>query len=171
MGTAEGGRKVILYLLNDFKTKSIPGYVLTDSAVPKRMFHVIEHEFTHILDQNIQRPVEFDLIGKGFYTTDWINTNDFEARKDGFISAYALSNPTEDFAEMVSLMLIEGRAGVDRIINGITGTSARGTTAEQAKEKLRQKESLVVNYFKKAWNVDYYSLQYKTRTAIEKELY
>jgi substrate import-associated zinc metallohydrolase lipoprotein len=171
LGTAEGGRKVVLYLLNDFKTKSMPGYVFADSAIPKQMFHVIEHEFAHILDQNIRRPVDFDLVTKGFYSTDWINTNDTEARKDGVITAYALSNPTEDFAEMVSIMLIEGKAGVDKIINEITGTSVRGTTPEQAKEKLRQKESLVVNYFKQAWNIDYYSLQSRTRKAIENELY
>jgi substrate import-associated zinc metallohydrolase lipoprotein len=171
LGTAEGGRKVVLYLLNDFETKSFPGYVPADSATPKQMFHVIEHEFAHILDQNIRRPTEFDLIGKGFYTSDWINTNDFEANKDGFITAYALNNPSEDFAEMISIMLIEGKAGMDKIVNSITGTSVRGTTPAQAKEKLRLKESLVVNYYKQAWNIDFYRLQAKTRFAIEKELY
>jgi substrate import-associated zinc metallohydrolase lipoprotein len=171
LGTAEGGRKVVLYLLNDFKTKSMPGYVPSDSATPKQMFHVIEHEFAHILDQNIRRPVEFDQIGKGFYTSDWINTNDTEANKDGFITAYALNNPTEEFAEMISIMLIEGKAGFDKIVNSITGTSVRGTTPPEAKEKLRSKEILVVNYYKQAWNIDFYSLQAKTRTAIERELY
>lgn len=149
----------------------MPGYQLADSVVPKQMFHVIHHEFAHILDQNIRRPVEFDAIGVGFYTSDWINTNDQEARKDGFITAYALSNPNEDFAEMISIMLIEGRAGFDRIVNSITGTSVRGTTPEQAKAKLRNKETLVVNYFKQAWQIDFYTLQTRVRTAIENELY
>lgn len=171
LGTAEGGRKVVLYLLNDFKTRSFPGYVPADSAVPKQMFHVIEHEFTHILDQNVRRPIEFDAVGKGFYTSDWINTSDKEARKDGFVTAYSLNNPTEDFAEMVSIMLVEGKTGFNDIVNSIKGTSVRGTTPEQAKEKLRTKESLVVSYFKNAWNINFYSLQARTRAAIVKELY
>ncbi|MCW3110286.1 MAG: hypothetical protein JWQ09_4792 [Segetibacter sp.] len=171
LGTAEGGRKVVLYLLNDFKTKSMAGYVPSDSAIPKQMFHVIEHEFTHILDQNISRPPGFDLVGKGFYTSDWINTNDYAARMDGFVTAYALSQPTEDFAEMLSIMLIEGKSGFDNIVNSISGTSVRGTTADQAKAKLRQKEALVVNYMKQSWNIDFYSLQARTRNAIVRELY
>jgi substrate import-associated zinc metallohydrolase lipoprotein len=171
LGTAEGGRKIVLYLLNDFKNKTMPGYVPSDSVVPKQMFHVIHHEFGHILDQTIRRPVEFDNVTKGFYTADWINTNDFAARQDGFVTAYALSSPFEDFVEMISIMLIEGRSGFDGIVNSITGTSVRGTTAAEAKAKLRQKESLVVNYFKQAWNVDFYTLQTRVRNAIVNEIY
>jgi substrate import-associated zinc metallohydrolase lipoprotein len=171
LGTAEGGRKVVLYLLNDFKNKTMPGYVPADSVVPKQMFHVIHHEFSHILDQEIRRPIEFDAVTQGFYTSDWINTNDFEALKDGFITAYALSNPSEDFAEMVSIMLIEGKAGFDGMVNSITGTSLRGTTPAEAKAKLRLKESLVVDYYKKAWSIDFYSLQSRVRTAIQNEIY
>lgn len=171
LGTAEGGRKIVLYLLNDFRNKSMPGYVPADSAIPKQMFHVIHHEFGHILDQTIRRPVEFDNVTKGFYTADWINTNDYAARQDGFVTAYALSSPFEDFVEMISIMLIEGRSGFDNIVNSITGTSVRGTTADQAKAKLRQKESLVVNYFKQAWNIDFYTLQTRVRTAIVNEIY
>ena len=171
LGTAEGGRKIVLYLLNDFKNKSMPGYVPADSAIPKQMFHVIHHEFGHILDQNIRRPVAFDEVCKGLYTADWINTNDFAARQDGFITAYAESSPFEDFVEMISIMLIEGRSGFDDIVNSITGTSIRGTTADQAKARLRQKESLVVNYYKQAWSIDFYTLQTRVRTAIVNEIY
>jgi substrate import-associated zinc metallohydrolase lipoprotein len=171
LGTAEGGRKIVLYLLNDFKNKTMPGYVPADSAVLKQMFHVIHHEFSHILDQTIRRPVEFDNVTKGFYTADWINTNDYAARQDGYVTAYALSSPGEDFAEMTSIMLIEGKSGFDAIVNSITGTSVRGTTAAEAKAKLRQKESIVVNYFKQAWNIDFYTLQLRVRNAIINEIY
>ena len=171
LGTAEGGRKIVLYLLNDFKNKSMPGYTPADSAIPKQMFHVIHHEFGHILDQNIRRPVAFDEVCKGLYTADWINTNDYAARQDGFVTAYAESSPFEDFVEMISIMLIEGRSGFDDIVNSITGTSVRGTTADQAKARLRQKESLVVNYYKQAWSIDFYTLQTRVRTAIVNEIY
>lgn len=171
LGTAEGGRKIVLYLLNDFKNKSMPGYVPADSAIPKQMFHVIHHEFGHILDQNIRRPVAFDEVCKGLYTADWINTNDYAARQDGFITAYAESSPFEDFVEMISIMLIEGKPGFDYIVNSITGTSIRGTTADQAKARLRQKESIVVDYYKQAWSIDFYSLQTRVRTALVNEIY
>jgi len=171
LGTAEGGRKIVLYELNDFKNKTMPGYVPADSAIPKQMFHVIHHEFGHILDQNIRRPVEFDAVCKGLYTADWINTNDYAARQDGFVTAYAESSPFEDFVEMISIMLIEGRSGFDNIVNSITGTSSRGTTADEAKARLRQKESLVVDYYKKAWSIDFYTLQARVRTAIINEIY
>ncbi len=171
LGTAEGGRKVVLYALNDFKNKSMPDYVPADSGVLKQMFHVIEHEFTHILDQNAQRPVAFDAVCKGLYTADWINTNDAGALQDGFISAYALSSPIEDFAETLSLMIIDGRAAFDARVNSITGTSPRGTTAQQAKDRLKLKESLLVDYLRDSWNIDFYSLQTRTRRAIEKEIY
>jgi substrate import-associated zinc metallohydrolase lipoprotein len=38
LGTAEGGRKIVLYLLNDFKNKSMPGYTPADSAIPNKCF-------------------------------------------------------------------------------------------------------------------------------------
>ena len=171
LGTAEGGRKVVLYLLNDFLNKGMPGYQLKDSSVLKEMAHVIHHEFTHILDQNTRRQIEFDKVTAGFYTSDWINNSDATARNDGFVTAYALSQPGEDFAEMVSMMLIEGKSGFDNIVNGITGTSVRGNTAAEAKAKLRQKETLVVSYFRDSWGIDFYSLQTRVRTAIVNEIY
>ncbi len=171
LGTADDGRKVMLYELNEFRNKSMSGYTSADTGVLKQMFWVMEHEFTHILDQNVRRPVEFDAISAGFYTSDWINTSTMEARRDGVISAYALSRNYEDFAEMVSIMLTEGKSGFDAIVNSITETSIRGTTPEVAKARLRQKEQLVVNYFKDAWNIDFYSLQTRKRQAIVEEMY
>src|SRR4051812_47418011 len=49
LGTAEGGRRIVLYVLNDFRVKGMPGYVPGDSINIKMMFHTIEHEFGHIL--------------------------------------------------------------------------------------------------------------------------
>jgi hypothetical protein len=52
-------------------------------------------------------------------------------------------------------------------VNSISGTSPNGTTAEQAKSRLRQKEDLVVDYFNKVWKINFYSLQARTRAALE----
>lgn len=167
LGTAEGGRKVVLYVLNDFRTKGMTGYVPSDSFNIKQMFHTIEHEFAHILHQTIMYPQAYKSISVGFYTSNWNNVSDANARKDGFVTAYAQSSPDEDFVEMVSMMLVEGRAGFEAIVNSIpAGTSSNNTTQAQAISRLRQKEAIVVNYFKDTWDIDFYSLQTRVRAQV-----
>lgn len=169
-GLAGGGRQIVLLELNYFRNKTMPGFTLTDTIIQKNTFMIVEHEFAHIFDQNKLRPFDFDKISQGLYSSDWINVgSNAESRKDGFITPYSSSKASEDFAEMVSYMLVEGKSGFDRLVNEITGTSVRGTTATQAKERLHQKEAIIVDYFKKSWNIDFYSLQARTRAAIEAE--
>ena len=159
LGTAEGGRRVILYVLNDFRIKGMPGFVPSDSFNIKQMFHTIEHEFGHILHQNVLYPQEWKAISTGDYTSDWNNTTDSSAHEKGFITMYSQSNPDDDFVEMISMMLTEGKGGYEGILNTITSPTG--------KSKLRQKETIVVNYFKDVWGINFYSLQTRTRTAIE----
>jgi substrate import-associated zinc metallohydrolase lipoprotein len=168
LGTAEGGRKIVLYVLNDFRTKGMTGYVPSDSNNIKQMFHTIEHEFGHILHQTVYYPIAFKQITVGLYTSNWNNVTDAEARQDGFVTAYAMSATDEDFVEMIAMMLIEGKAGFDAIVNSIpAGTSSNGTTQAQAQSRLRQKEAMVVNYYKDTWGIDFYSLQTRVRGAVE----
>lgn len=171
LGQAGGGRQIFLLELNYFRNKTMPGYTIDDTVVQKETFHTVEHEFAHIFDQNKQRPAEFDKVSQGLYSSDWINVSDEQAKQDGFITAYASSHVREDFAEMTSIMLIEGKTGFENIINNITGTSIHGTTAAKAQANLREKEAIIIDYFKKSWNLDFNSLQARTRTAIEQEFY
>ena len=172
-GFAEGGRKIVLTNINNFRVKGMPGYTTADTDVVIRMFHVIHHEYSHILDQNIKVPIEFSGSSANSYTSDWLNISDNQALSEGFITPYAQSSKDEDWAEMVSLMLVQGRPWFDNLVNSInyTGTTANGLTAEQAKARLRQKETTVVSYFKQAWNIDFYNLQAKTKTAINALLF
>lgn len=158
LGQAEGGRKILLYELNNFRVKSMPGYVPNDSFTVKRIFRTIEHEFAHILHQNIMYPQEFKQISVGTYTSNWNNVSDNAANEMGFISAYAMSFPDEDFVEMVAYMLVEGRAWFNTMVNNLS--------SEEAQTKLKKKEAILVNYFKDTWNVDFYSLQTRTRDTI-----
>lgn len=172
LGTAEGGRKVVLYQANYFRSKGMPGYVPSDSSLVKQMFHTIQHEFGHILHQNILYSPDFKRIGQSFYTSDWINTTDEEAHRDGFVTAYSMSGPDDDFVEMISVMLVEGKAGFDRIVNSIpAGTSPLGTTQAEAVKRLRDKESFIINYYKQVWNIDFRALQARSRAAIEALIY
>ena len=173
LGTAEGGRKVVLYVLNNFRVKGMPGYTASDTVTVIEMFHTIQHEYAHILDQNIKVPIEFSQSSASAYTSDWTNVFPREALFEGFISQYSISDKREDWAEMVSLMLVKGRPWFENLVSGInyTGTTPNGTTAVVAKARLRQKESAVVSYFKQAWNIDFYSLQTRVKTAINSLLY
>jgi substrate import-associated zinc metallohydrolase lipoprotein len=172
LGTAEGGRKVVLYSINSFRIKGMPNYKPSDSATLKQIFHVIEHEFGHILHQTILYPPAFKNISAGRYSANWTNISDDEAHANGFITPYAMSGFDDDFVEMISLMLTDGRAGFERLIASIPeGTAASGVTQAQAIAALRQKEAMVVSYFKTAWKIDFYSLQTKKRKAVESLIY
>lgn len=172
LGTAEGGRKVILYGVNLFKIKGMAGYDPgRDSSFVKDWFlHTIHHEFGHILHQTVFYPVEYKNISKAYYQGgNWINWSDADARRDGFITAYSSSSFDEDFVEMIAMMLTEGRAGFDKIVNSIPeGTSRSGVTKAQAQAALRQKEAIIVAYYKNTWKIDFYSLQNKVRTSMNK---
>ena len=159
LGTADGGRRIVLYVINDFRTKEMPGYVSTDSFNVKQMFHTIEHEFGHILQQKVIPSPDYKRISVGTYSANWYNFSDADAMEEGFITAYSMSNPDEDFVEMVATMLVEGKGGYEKLLSQIASSEARA--------KLRAKEAIVVNYFKDVWGINFASLQSRTRTSID----
>jgi len=173
LGTAEGGRKVTLYNINSFRIKGMPGYTLADTANVIQMFHVIQHEFAHILDQNVKVPVSFAGPSANLYSSDWLNITNQEAKNDGFITPYSQSGKDDDWAEMVSYLLVYGKTYFDNYVNSVayTGTTPNGTTAVQAQNRLKQKEASVVSYFKQAWNINFSSLQARTKAVINSLLY
>lgn len=172
LGQAEGGRKVRILGTNFFRIKGMDGYKPeTDSTYVKEwVVRTMHHEFGHILHQNIMYPAEFKQISAGKYQgANWINYDDVQARRDGFITSYAMSGYDDDFVETLSLMLVEGRAGFNKMVNAIPeGTTDNGTTKAQAQAALRQKEAMIVSYMKKSWNIDFYSLQTRCRKSLDK---
>jgi substrate import-associated zinc metallohydrolase lipoprotein len=170
LGTAEGGRKVVLFGVNLFKVKGMAGYnAAEDSAFVKEWFlKTIHHEFGHILHQTVLYPVEFKNVSQSLYQGgNWINWSNAEANRDGFVTNYSSLNFDEDFVEMIAVMLTEGKVGFDKIVNAIPeGTSPRGTTKAQAQAALRQKEAIVVAYYKNTWNIDFYALQRRVRGSM-----
>lgn len=160
LGQAEGGTAMLLYEINSFSR------LAKDSAILKEMGHTMHHEFGHILNQNIALPVSFRDITPA-YTGNWYNISDQDARKNGFITAYAESDPREDFVEMVATMLIGGR-------NGLSGyddyekimAEQTGGPGSPSYELLRAKEAAVVDYYARAWSIDFYALQARCRRAL-----
>ncbi len=174
LGTAEGGRKVVLYNINDFRIKGMPGYNPdTDTASVTEMFRTIQHEFAHILDQNVRVPISFSSASANSYTSDWLNVTAEDARNNGFITPYSNSGRDDDWAEMLAFLLVNGQTYFDAYVNSIdpANVSATGVTGAQAIQRLRDKEASVVTYFDQAWGIDFRVLQARTRAAINSLLY
>lgn len=172
LGVSEGGKKIILLAINWTTVRGMPGYNIADSFWAKEMFHTINHEFAHTLHQAVLYPQEFKNLNSSLLTSNWTDYTDENAPSDGFVSAYAMNNSDDDFVETVSLMLVNGRTWFEQLIASIPdGVTDRGTTKEQAIARLRSKESIVVNYYKQVWNIDFYSLQTRVRAAVVAQLY
>ena len=117
----------------------------------KEPLKTVQHEYGHILNQN--RPVDpiYGQINPEDYNSNWFNRSDSEARELGYITAYASSQSSEDFVEMVSEMLTNSRADFDAMVNGIS--------SERARDIIRRKETLVVDYYQTQFGIDIYELQ------------
>ena len=148
-GTAEGGRQIVLYSVNDFnfELEQIQSYA-----------HVMHHEFAHILHQNVEYDAEFEKITPS-YSSSWMQMNDETARSKGFITAYASSSADEDFAEMVSIMLTNSPEDWDNMIEN-AGIAA-------AVEALRKKEAIVLANKKNNWGDKMKDIQKEVVAAIE----
>ena len=148
LGQAEGGNKITLFTLNSFDVTNTPEL--------RRMLHTIEHEFAHILHQNVLYPPEFKYITPQ-YTSTWFNISESAAAAEGYATAYSMSGPDDDFVEMVATMLVEGKNRWEEFV------TSQNATAQAA---LRKKEEIVVNYFRQVWNIDFYRLQKRTQDAL-----
>lgn len=150
-GTAEGGRKIILYSVNLFDG--------TNKGEIKRMIHIVHHEFAHIMHQTEAFDPTFNTITPEGYTATWYNVSPQDALNKGFITPYAQSNTNEDFVEMASNFITSTPQEWDAMID-----SAQN---EQAREKLREKERIVADYFLQVWNIDLYEFRLQLSASID----
>ncbi|WP_445738616.1 zinc-binding metallopeptidase [Mariniflexile sp.] len=152
LGVAEAGTKITLFNIDylDF----------TDINSIKQPLKTVQHEYGHILNQNIPIDVAYGLINPENYTAQWFNRTDGEARELGYITAYGSSQESEDFVEMVSEMLTNSKTEFDAMVESIDN--------EDSKAIIRTKEAMVVEYYKKKFNIDLYELQELVATATQK---
>ena len=137
MGTAENGMKVTLYAVNFFKN---------DRSTLNTYFQIMHHEFTHILTQNKEYDTEFRTISDGSYITgDWSNKYESDALAAGFITAYAMSEYNEDFAETLSYYLIYTQA---------QWTSKMKLAGEEGEAIITRKLDIIRKYMQTAWDID-----------------
>ncbi|AUC86394.1 hypothetical protein CW731_14385 [Polaribacter sp. ALD11] len=118
LGFAEGGKNIVLFeadLIN-----------LKDKASITRFVRTIQHEYTHILNQQFRFDEEaFKQVTPGDYTSQWFNPADRTERFDianelGFITDYSRLSHTEDFAEMTATLLSNSAVDYQAILNNIS---------------------------------------------------
>ena len=150
LGTAEGGKKIFLAGLNMLEEAMTEGYGDFYGNPSESLNHyyikTIHHEFTHILNQNKDYPVEFQSItGTGYVADSW-NEEPYETHhlEYGFITDYSQHSPGEDFAEMLSEYITHDQAWWEKQLS----------SAGEAASFIEAKLDIVRDYLDSAFDID-----------------
>ncbi len=153
LGSAEGGKKITITGVN-----RVNYYKYLPDGLNYYYFKTIHHEFTHILNQTKPIPTEFQLVtGTAYVGDQWTSYDEtgswnptYTNFKRGFITAYAMKEYREDFAEMVATYLFSSKDTWNRLL-------ARG--GAEGEKLLREKEQIMKDYFYDEWGIDLDSLR------------
>lgn len=143
----------------------VPSCRRADSVRMKSIQDIISREFGNILYQPAKYPAGFKDISFSLYCSSCPDVSDTTAHNSGFVNAFAMRDPEQDFMQTMEIMLLEGRSGITQILDNMNGAEM-----EAAKERLRRKEAMVVQYFGDVWGMDFYRLQRHTRTTLYRQL-
>lgn len=145
LGTAEGGKKILLSGINYLDT-----YKNNIEYLNYYYLKTIHHEFTHILNQNVDYSSSFQLITSSTYVADsWSDSpydEDYLLR--GYISAYAQQSHTEDFAEMLSMYVTNTADQWEEWMEEAESDGGSG------RDYLESKLDIVRSYMSDTWGVD-----------------
>lgn len=137
LGTAEGGLKITLYMVNDVDITNV-------QLLNNYYFHTIHHEFAHILHQTKNYPVEYkDLSGKYYVQDSWIYNLDY--LEQGFVTAYSSKEPNEDFVEVISTYVTSTAEEWEKLL-----TSA----GEKGRPIIEKKIAICKNYMQATWKIN-----------------
>ena len=141
LGTAEGGKKIFLAGVN-----LLPQYMKTAEDLNHYYIKTIHHEFTHILNQNVDYPIEFAMITGTAYVADSWSDYPYNQQflQNGFISDYAQYSDGEDFAETLSEFVTHDQAWWD---GQVAKAGAKGTL-------INAKLDIVKSYMQDSFGID-----------------
>lgn len=141
LGQAEGGLKVSLFRVNEIDVNNIDPELLNEFY-----FKTMHHEFAHILNQKKAYDPAYNRISESEYVgSSWYQIDGEEALQKGCISPYAMDRATEDFAEMVSIYVVNTAADWEEMLQ-IAGETGRPI--------LEKKFEIVYNYMLDSWGID-----------------
>ena len=157
LGTAEGGRKILLAGLNYLSDNIAKG--------PEYMnyfyFKTIHHEFTHIMNQTKEIPADFQLVTGDKYVGDMWSEEPYnkEYLANGFITAYSQNSYQEDFAEMLSTYITNDASQWEEWLEEADEAAAEkakktGEEKTAPSELLSSKLDIVRRYMKESFNID-----------------
>lgn len=142
LGTAEGGLKITMYMINDLSTD------ISVEDLNYYYFKTMHHEFAHILHQTKPYSPDFNVVSGPDYVTDAWSSNwetETEALQNGFISEYASSEANEDFVELIAIYVTNTAAEWNRLLQ---------EAGETGRPKIVAKFEIAYNYMKDSWNID-----------------
>ncbi len=150
MGQTENGSKITVYNLN----MDTP----TDENAMRSYTHTFHHEFAHVFHQTEELPEAFELVTADAYTSSWTSISGTDALNTyGCISSYAMADADEDFAEMVSWFLIMDQKDWEKIVDNQFNPGCK---------KIKEKETIMLNYMKNVWGIDMYQLREKVQRGM-----
>ena len=157
LGTAEGGRKILLAGLNYLSDNIKNG----PEHMNRYYFKTIHHEFTHIMNQTKVIPPDFQLVtGKDYVGDMWSEEPyDREYLSRGVITAYSQNSYQEDFAEMLSEYITHDAKTWENTMVAADEAAAEkakktGEEAVHASELINSKLDIVRRYMKENFNID-----------------
>jgi substrate import-associated zinc metallohydrolase lipoprotein len=159
LGTAEAGKKIMLAGVNELPLvfQYYEGAEL-DDYLNTYYIKTIHHEFTHILNQTKAFSDSFKQITSATYVADACFDTDNYWRGRGYITAYAQSEPREDFAELLSEYVTHNAAWWDEQISAASKETAEvrktDPSAQDGATLIESKIDIVRNYMQDSWNID-----------------
>lgn len=142
LGTAEGGYKVTLYMVNTLTEETLRNY----DVLEQYYFTTLHHEFTHILNQKKPYDPDFDKISVGNYVSgSWYLVDADEALQKGFIRNYAMVEGREDFAETMAQYITNSDE---------TWASKLNRAGASGAAIINRKLEMIRTYMADTWNLD-----------------
>lgn len=165
LGLAEGGIKISLYKVNEINVSNV-------DDLNEFYFKTMHHEFTHILHQTKNWPVDFNLISyKNYDPYGWNERDDNIAWSLGFASPYGSSQTREDFVEIIANYIVKTDSQWDSILTN-AGKEWKldenldkyvvdlvGSDGVKGDEVILKKLSICRTWFKEQWNINLDSLR------------
>jgi len=149
LGTAEGGLKVTLYMVNQINVDNIDMGILNYYYLK-----TMHHEFGHILhqtknyDPGFQRISEGNYVGGNWYLQEQsIGLSGVVSM--GFITPYSMNLPDDDFVELLSVYLTDSPYSWEYIMN-----QPKDIVSAEGKAILNQKLNILKNYMQDSWDID-----------------
>ena len=159
LGTAEAGKKIMLAGVNDLPLylQDYEGDELGDN-LNYYYIKTIHHEFTHILNQNKEFSDAFKQVTSSTYVSDACFDTDEYWRGRGYITAYAQSEPREDFAELLSEYVTHTAEWWEEQISAADSETANvretDPSAPNGATLIESKIDIVRNYMNDSWDID-----------------